>query len=74
MLNILICDDDKNIVQQVSNLLDEIKIKHNIDFKIDTNTDGEFSVDKNAERGSVYKIVFIFTSKRKFNGIMNAIV
>lgn len=65
MLNILICDDDKNIVQQVSNLLDEIKIKHNIDFKIDTNTDGEFSVDKNA----IYDIAILDIEMQGINGL-----
>ena len=65
MLNILICDDDKNIVQQVSSLLDEVKIKHNIDFKIDTNTDGEFSVDKNA----IYDIAILDIQMEGINGL-----
>ena len=65
MLNIHICDDDKNIVQQVSNLLDEIKIKHNIDFKIDTNTDGKFSVDKNA----IYDIAILDIEMNGINGL-----
>lgn len=55
MLNILICDDDKNIINQVSSLLDEVKIKHNIDFKVDINTDGEFSKNVNA----VYDIAIL---------------
>ncbi len=65
MLNILICDDDKNIVQQVSDLLDEVKNKHNIDFKIDTNSDGEFSIDKNA----IYDIAILDIQMQGINGL-----
>lgn len=65
MLNILICDDDKNIVQQVSGLLDEVKNKHNIDFKIDTNTDGEFSTDKNA----IYDIAILDIEMNGISGL-----
>ncbi len=65
MLNILICDDDKNIVQQVSSLLDEIKSKHNIEFKIDTNTDGQFSIDKNA----IYDIAILDIQMEGINGL-----
>ncbi|MBQ8539239.1 MAG: response regulator transcription factor [Ruminococcus sp.] len=65
MLNILICDDDKNIVQQVSSLLDKVKEKHNIDFKIDTNTDGEFSIDKNA----IYDIAILDIEMNGISGL-----
>ena len=65
MLNILICDDDKNIFQQVTNLLDDVKQKHQINFKIDTNTDGEFSVDKNA----IYDIAILDIQMQGISGL-----
>ena len=65
MLNILICDDDKNIVQQVSNLLDEVKSKHNIEFKIDASIDGDFSVDKNA----IYDIAILDIQMEGISGL-----
>ena len=65
MLNILICDDDKNIIQQVTNLLDDVKQKHQINFKIDTNTDGEFSVDKNA----IYDIAILDIEMNGISGL-----
>jgi len=65
MLNIAICDDDKNTIQQVLALLNEVKTKHYIDFKIDANTDGEFSVDKNA----IYDIAILDIEMQGINGL-----
>lgn len=55
MIKILICDDDKNIINRVSRLLDEFKRKHNTDFKVEVYKDGIFSKNKNA----VYDIAIL---------------
>lgn len=55
MINILICDDDKNILEQVNNLVTDWGEKNKVDFCIDTKSSGEFINDSN----TVYDIAFI---------------
>lgn len=55
MINILICDDDNNILQQVNSLVTDWREKNKIDFRIDTKSSGEFIRESN----SVYDIAFI---------------
>lgn len=47
MLNILICDDDKMILEQVQSLISNIEKEKNIEFNIDAHTNGDFILNNN---------------------------
>lgn len=55
MINILICDDDKNILEQANALVTNWGKKNNLDFCIDTKSSGDFITESNAS----YDIAFI---------------
>lgn len=42
MLNILICDDDKQIIGQIQSLIRKIEKENNIEFNIDAHTNADF--------------------------------
>mgnify|MGYP003398185866 CR=1 FL=1 len=68
MLSILICDDDKNIVEQVTNLLENIKSDENLEFNIETQNSGDFSLDINA----VYDIAILDIEMGDISGLQVA--
>ena len=68
MLNILICDDDKNIIGQVTNLLENIKSYENLEFNIETQNSGDFSLDINA----VYDIAILDIEMGDISGLQVA--
>ena len=55
MINILICDDDKNILTQVNDLVKTWSKNNSVDFCIDVKSDGDFINDSN----DLYDIAFI---------------
>ncbi len=47
MINVLVCDDDKNIADKIYKLLQNIKNKYKFDFFVDIKNNGEDAIDSN---------------------------
>lgn len=65
MINILVCDDDRNILEQVSSLVNDWGKRNSLDFSIDTKACGDFITDSNA----LYDIAFIDIEMPGINGL-----
>lgn len=65
MINILICDDDWNILEQVSGLVTDWGKKNMVDFCIDTKSSGEF-INSNS---AYYDIALIDIEMPGINGL-----
>lgn len=65
MINILICDDDKNILEQVNDLVNTWSENNKVDFCIDVKSNGEFIAESNAS----YDIAFIDIEMPGINGL-----
>lgn len=47
MINVLVCDDDKNITGKIDKILQNIKNKYKFDFVVDIKNNGEAAIDSN---------------------------
>lgn len=65
MINILICDDNPTIINQVKNLLCFIQNKANIEFLIDSKSDGDFVYNSKHR----YDIAILDIEMPKGNGL-----
>lgn len=65
MLNVLICDDNPEIVNQVNFLLNNVKKKQKINFTIDAKTNGDFAIKSK----SMYDIAIIDIEMPGINGL-----
>lgn len=55
LINVLVCDDNKDILKQISKLLSSWSKKHNVTFHIDCKTSGDFVFKENKQ----YDLAFI---------------
>lgn len=65
MINILICDDNPTIVNQVNKLLYSIQSESNIEFAIDSKNDGDFIYESKCK----YDIAILDIEMPKSNGL-----
>lgn len=49
MINILVCDDNKIIVDELNSLIESFGKKHNSEFNIDSRSSGDFILSEKAQ-------------------------
>ena len=65
MINILICDDNKNIRDKVRNLIDNIQNRYMVNFYIDEKDDAEFTENKS----TAYDIAIVDIEMPNISGL-----
>lgn len=72
MLNICLCDDEINVLNYYSNIIDEVLSENSYAFRIDTFISGESLIFELEENPNKFNIIIIDILMRNINGIETA--